>query len=82
MRYADQFCSYSELNDPHRYRFKGCCIQCHKEQVVEVIGSQLYLYRRGKAIQDALNSNSDDEREYLMTGICGKCFDEMFAEEC
>lgn len=80
MRYADNNCTYNELNSPHRYAFKGKCIQCKKEQVVEILAPELYQYRKGQLIQDSLKSVSSGDREFLISGICSTCFDEMFRE--
>jgi hypothetical protein len=76
-RYFDNFCSYEEKINPHRYIFKGPCIKCKKIIEVAVRGPELYRYRQGDFIQDALKSNTPEEREFLMSGICGKCWDEI-----
>lgn len=78
MYYADQACKRIESHPTfgeHTYTFKGHCVICETLVKVDVLGKELFQYRHGKAIQDALTSNTDDEREFLMTGICGKCFE-------
>jgi len=35
-------------------------------------------WREGKYIQNAMPYLSADEREILVSGICGDCFDKMF----
>lgn len=38
-------------------------------------------WSQGELIQVALPYLSDDERELLISGICGECFDEMFGPQ-
>lgn len=71
--------SESHTGGQHVYTFTGPCIFCKKTQTVSVIGPELFKLRQGAYIQDALESNNDDEREFLMSGICGACFDESVA---
>lgn len=47
--------------------------------LVPVAGYRLWASGQMK-IQDALPSLSADERELLMSGICGRCFDRVFGE--
>ncbi len=79
--YADNYCTYTEKHDLgiHKYIFKGPCIMCTKEQTVEVRGIELYkFYENGARIQEALSNNAD-EREFLMSGICPKCWENTFS---
>jgi hypothetical protein len=78
MRYADSHCDYIEKLDPHRYVFKGKCIVCEKMITVEVKAEELHEYRKGQLIQDCLKSNNSAEREFLISGCCDSCFDEMW----
>lgn len=57
------------------------CRMCGKKHVIimPAAGYLLWAQRRAK-IQDALPNLTADERELLVSGICGKCFDKMFAE--
>jgi hypothetical protein len=32
----------------------------------------------GKPIEDVLNYLTDDERELLLSGVCGICFDKIY----
>lgn len=82
MAYLDQ-CRYKERNDPvkgHVYDFTGPCFVCKKPTTVTVIGPELYQYRQGAYMQDAF-SNPPAEREFLISGTCGPCFDDLFKEE-
>ena len=81
MRYADSCCSYTEIYHPtHQYVFTGPCMSCKTEQAITVLAPELYVYRSGQLIQQAL-SNSADEREFLMSGICPACWKKMFGDE-
>ena len=58
------------------------CRSCGEEHIVAVPMEAYRSWRQGHMmIQDALPMLSLDERELLMSGICGKCFDKMFGEE-
>lgn len=81
MLFGDAKCTYRELSDPHRYVFSGKCIFCDRDVEVSVPGTELYAYRQGKAIQDAMPSVSAADREFLMTGICDPCFDASTKED-
>jgi hypothetical protein len=41
---------------------------------------ELFNLQRGVLIQNALPNVNEDQREFLISGICGKCFDKMFVE--
>lgn len=79
MLYADSCCSYKEIYKPiHQYEFTGPCSSCKQPQTVLVSASDLYAYRQGALIQNALSNNAD-EREFLMSGICSQCWNKMFS---
>ena len=82
MRYADKFCTYQEVYEPeHVYIFTGPCIMTGKEVSVSVKAEELYAYRTGSLIQQALRSNNSDEREFLISGISSEAFDKAFGED-
>lgn len=82
MRYADSYCSRLEEYAPtHTYTFRGKCLLCGESKQVTVDGKQLFRYRQGEYIQDALTSNTKDEREFLMSGICPNCWGKATNEE-
>lgn len=43
--------------------------------------AQHLLFEQGKHIQEVLTNYTDDEREFLMTGITNNEWDELFSEE-
>lgn len=54
---------------------------CAGEHVIIVGAKQFDAWKQGALIQDAFPDLGDDERELLISGVCGKCFDSMFEEE-
>jgi len=57
------------------------CRICGTKHVIIVPAAGYFKWARGHAkIQEALPMLSEDERELLVSGICGRCFDKMFAE--
>jgi len=57
------------------------CIVCKTKHTILVPTAAYKLWASGQAkIQDALHMLSDDERELLMSNICGKCFDRVFTD--
>lgn len=81
MKYADACCSYTEIFSPgHKYVFIGPCICCKNEIRVLIAAPELYAYRKGAYIQEALSNNAD-EREFLMSGICPACWKKMFSTD-
>ena len=49
-------------------------------QRIHVFPDDVTDWQNGKLIQDAMPYLSADERELIISGTCGKCFDEMFGE--
>lgn len=57
------------------------CPSCQKPQMVEVQEADLKKWKDGAYIQDAFPALSKDEREILLSGFCGECWDKLFADE-
>ena len=57
------------------------CIKCAEAQHITVGNADLDAWENGALILDAMTCLSADEREILISGICGECFDNMFAGE-
>lgn len=61
------------------------CPICGETDIIELNEEETTNYERWQnrelLIQDALPNRSAAEREQLKTGICGGCWDKMFAEE-
>lgn len=79
MNYLDQ-CAYQEnfQNGEQFYTFSGPCIITNEIIHVTVKGPDLYQFRQGKAVQDAFPYLSKDEREFIISGISAKGWNELF----
>jgi len=55
------------------------CISCSEDQQVKVNPEDLIRVQNGEHIQNVMPYLSADERELLISGICGPCFDKIFA---
>lgn len=56
------------------------CPCCKRESAIEIEYKEFQQLQSGE-IQVGQLSNPPEERELLITGICPKCWDKMFAEE-
>lgn len=59
----------------------GPCIQCGKTIKVVVAGQDLADYRAGDYADTCFPYLSADAREFLISGICGECWDKLFGGE-
>ena len=57
------------------------CIKCTKTETVLVKKADLIAWKKGEYIQNAMPYLEVGERELLISGICGECFDNMFPDE-
>lgn len=57
------------------------CMTCNYTYQLEVQEKDLIAIHEGAHIQDAMPYLNADERELLISGVCGQCFDNMFTEE-
>lgn len=56
------------------------CKVCSTKHVVIAPTAGYLRWAKGQAkIQEALPGLSEDDRELLVSGICGQCFDKMFS---
>ncbi len=56
------------------------CPSCNESQAIEVDKAGHLAWYQGELIQNALPDLTADKREALITGMCGPCFDSVFAE--
>lgn len=56
----------------------GQCPKCKQPWSLNIPTSALVKWHSGELIQNALSMLNPSEREMLMTGICGKCWDLLF----
>jgi hypothetical protein len=57
------------------------CSDCGEQHEVEVNESDFNDWQGGKLIQVAMPYLSADDRELLISGTCGTCFDKMFGDD-
>lgn len=60
------------------YTFRVPCLSCGAIQRLAVLGQGLFKYNRGASVQAAFPELSAAQREVLISGICGKCWDGLF----
>ena len=69
-KYLDTGCTYEENILPtHSYTFAGPCVITGIEQEITIPANELFAYRQGQTIQEAMPSLNADQREFLMSGI-------------
>ena len=61
--------------------FHRNCNTCGREVKMLVDSQDLVAWMEGELIQNAMPYLTPDERELLISGICGTCFDDMFPPE-
>jgi len=61
--------------------FEVDCRRCHNSYTVTAKAIDISRWQGGAIIQDVMPYLTDDERELLISGTCGSCFDEMFPPE-
>ncbi len=59
---------------------KVTCRICKQEKEVNVTKEQYQALAKGALIQNAMPNVPSDERELLISGMCGKCFDNLFPQ--
>lgn len=59
----------------------GPCHYCGVRQAVTVKSAALEKFRSGGFAQNCFPDLPAAQREFLISGICGTCWDEMFPEE-
>lgn len=64
-----------------RIEYQGECLECGQVITVSITDQQDQAWRNGELIQKAMPEVSADDREFLISGICGGCFDLMWQEE-
>lgn len=57
--------------------YSGPCVRCGKGQQAVVKLDNVYEWEQGSLIQDAFPYLDAGEREFLISGICPVCFDNL-----
>jgi len=58
------------------------CLECGAKKVIIIAEKQyIALYARNAHIQDIIPEVAIQDRELLISGICGPCFDRLVSED-
>ena len=57
------------------------CTECDKIIELDLPAADVKRWRNGEMIQDVFPQLSVDDRELMISQMCGKCFDLLFADE-
>ena len=57
------------------------CKMCDQLTILLLDPNDIKEWQEGAHIQDVFNHLSEGERELLISGICGTCFDNIFKED-
>ncbi|MCU1326627.1 MAG: hypothetical protein JWN34_1997 [Bryobacterales bacterium] len=57
------------------------CVDCNQAKQFTVPSASYDAWANGAHIQDAMPEVPEGERELLISGICGTCFDALFADD-
>lgn len=69
-------------NDTGMATVRDYCQHCKIPHTVVVPIKELLEYQRGeKLLQDAMPSVSVDDREFIKSGICPTCWEELFRDD-
>lgn len=55
------------------------CHICGEHQILKVKKSDYFRWNSGELIQNCFPYLTADQREVLISGFCGKCFENMFS---
>ena len=58
-------------------KWEGVCSECNHKETLMITADQKAALRKCN-IQDVLPNVSPNVRELMISGVCGKCFDELF----
>ena len=61
--------------------FSGPCYSCGAQQKVHTVATDAIKFRDGALAQDCFPYLTPEQREFLISGICSTCWDEMFPPE-
>ena len=65
-----------------KYALSRVCSTCKKSYAMNVDAQDYFNWRnKGQHIQHAFPYLNSDQRELLISGICGTCFDNIFKED-
>lgn len=56
------------------------CMVCGKTSEMDLTDGEVAALQAGEMVQNALSTRSADERELVISGTHGTCWDELFGE--
>lgn len=62
-------------------QISGPCFSCQQPLSVQVAPADYARFERGEFASECFPYLKADEREFLISGICDRCWDEMFGKE-
>ncbi len=62
-------------------RISVSCIDCGDNKLFDVKTSNYDRWANGELIQRAMPEVPEGDREILISGMCGDCFDKMWADD-
>tara|TARA_Y100001951_G_scaffold101881_1_gene107590 strand:+ start:131 stop:367 length:237 start_codon:yes stop_codon:yes gene_type:complete len=68
------------LMNEQKTEIPAVCVRCGETIIITAYVSDLVKWHKGELIQDVLSYLNEDERELLISGTCGKCFEEIFPD--
>ena len=68
------------LAHPRNMRLAMSCLKCGGIVRIDVNAYDLEKWFQGEYIQDAMPYLNADEREILISGHCGPCYDVLYSE--
>ena len=57
------------------------CNECGDETVLQLKDADVKRWKNGDLIQRVFPQLSESERELMISGTCGDCFDKLFPED-
>ncbi len=72
---------FKEINRINPSLVEVPCDYCHRRIQVPLTDSQQRRWRGGQLIQYAAPELTPAQREVLISGVCGECFDRMTSKD-
>jgi hypothetical protein len=72
---------HSTFTDGSKTIISVSCRECLQKKQFDVETAHYDAWAAGALIQRAMPEISEDDRELLISGMCGTCFDSMFEDD-
>jgi len=57
------------------------CVMCENTVTLELTTKEYIAWKEGKAIKEAMPDLAKDDRDFLVSGICGVCSKKNWVDE-